>query len=276
MKISVVINTYNAERYLHQVLQAVSGYDQIVICDMHSTDSTQQIAKQCGAKIVLHEKLAYADPARNFAISQADHPWVLMIDADELVPQALTKYLYNFIPKPEYAAISIPYKNYFMNRLMRSAYPDYHVRFFRKNAAYWPPTVHSRIEITGKIYKIPRSRKELAILHIANDGVQRIIHKNDTYSTLEIERRKEKKINLFHLWFSPLTWFVKYYFLKLGFLDGEKGYIFAKLKAQYKFNTLAKVYEYQQNQQKNLDTHWDAKYARAQASNHRESSTSEL
>lgn len=271
MTISVVINTYNAARYLDAVLEAAQGFDELLLCDMHSTDDTHAIAQKHGARIVLHEKLAYADPARNFAISQAKHPWVLMIDADELVPRALKEFLYKFIQDTAYTAVKIPYKNYFMNQMMRSAYPDYHVRFFKKEAAFWPPTVHSKIEIQGDVYQIARSQSHLAIQHIANDDVALILRKNDVYSTLEIERRKDKNINLFQLWFAPFTWFVKYYIIKGGFLDGKKGYIFAQLKAQYKFNTLAKIYEYQQNQQKSLHTHWDAQYARSQTGNHSKS-----
>ena len=53
MKISVVINTYNAEKHLRTVLDTVKDFDEVVICDMHSTDSTIAIAEQYDCKIVL-------------------------------------------------------------------------------------------------------------------------------------------------------------------------------------------------------------------------------
>ena len=52
MKISVIINTYNASKHLKQVLEAVKGFDEIVICDMESTDNTIEIAKTFNCKIV--------------------------------------------------------------------------------------------------------------------------------------------------------------------------------------------------------------------------------
>ena len=94
MKISVVINTYNAEKHLEEVLLSVKDFDEIVICDMHSTDSTIEIAKKFNCKVVYHEHTGYAEPARNFAVHQASHPWVLVIDADEAIPRKLREYLY--------------------------------------------------------------------------------------------------------------------------------------------------------------------------------------
>jgi len=68
MTISVVIHTYNSEKYLEECLESVKSVEEIVICDMHSTDRTIEIAQKYGAKIVYHENLGFADPARNFAL----------------------------------------------------------------------------------------------------------------------------------------------------------------------------------------------------------------
>ena len=55
-KISVVINTYNAERDLEQVLEAVKDFDEVLICDMESTDKTLDIARKHGCRIVTFPK----------------------------------------------------------------------------------------------------------------------------------------------------------------------------------------------------------------------------
>ena len=94
---------------------------------------------------------------------------------------------------------------------------------------------------------MPRNRPDLASEHLANDSVTTILSKNNNYSTQAADQRKGKKIGWLKLLFSPLSWFIKYYFIKKGCLDGKKGFIFAVLKAQYKFSCLAKVYEYQQH-----------------------------
>ena len=82
MKISIVINTYNAERYLEKSIQSVTEFDEIVICDMESTDSTLDIARRYNCKIVTFPKgnCTVVETARNFAISHASNPWVLVLD----------------------------------------------------------------------------------------------------------------------------------------------------------------------------------------------------
>ena len=112
MKISVVINTYNAEKYLERVLKAVKGFDEILICDMYSTDNTIPIAQKYNCKIIYHENIGYVEPARNYAIQSAKYPWVLIIDADEIVPPALKDYLYKRIQEENcLSGIRIPMKN---------------------------------------------------------------------------------------------------------------------------------------------------------------------
>ena len=97
MPISVVINTYNAEKHLSQVLDAVKDFDEVVVCDMESTDNTIGIAREYGCRIVTFPKgnITIVEPARNFAIHQAKHEWVLVVDADEVITPELREYLYN-------------------------------------------------------------------------------------------------------------------------------------------------------------------------------------
>ena len=85
--ISVVINTYNASQHLAEVLETVKDFDEVVICDMESTDNTLDIARKYGCKIVIFPRGNYqiCEPARQTAIDAASCKWVLVVDADELV-----------------------------------------------------------------------------------------------------------------------------------------------------------------------------------------------
>ena len=96
-RISVVINTYNAEKHLEKVLDSVKQFDEIVICDMYSTDKTLEIARKYNCRIVYYKKEPFVEPARNFAIQSASYEWVLLVDADEVISDELRQYLYNFI-----------------------------------------------------------------------------------------------------------------------------------------------------------------------------------
>ena len=89
--LSVIVPTYNAEKFLQEVLESVKGFDEIVICDMESTDKTVEISESYGCKVVTFPKANHhsAEPARTFAIQSASCDWVLVIDADELVSKEL-------------------------------------------------------------------------------------------------------------------------------------------------------------------------------------------
>ena len=245
-QISVVINTYNAELHLQRVLDSVKDFDEVLICDMESTDHTLEIAQKNGCRVVTFPKEDHTivEPAREFAIHEASYQWVLVIDADELVTPALKDYLYAVINKADApAGIAIPRKNYFMGRFLHSAYPDYVLRFFRQDLTHWPAVIHCSPEIDGKTERIPAKQKELALEHLANDSVSDILRKSDTYSNYELPRRRHKNYGIGALIGRPLFRFFKSYVLKRGFLDGKPGLIHALLDAHYQFVIVSKLIE---------------------------------
>ena len=245
--ISVVINTYNAEKYLAKVLETAKSFDEVVVCDMESTDSTVDIAKQYGCKVVTFPKLNHksAEPARTFAIQSASSDWVLVADADELIPQALHDYLYEFVSNPgDVRGLYIPRKNYTMGVFLPSSYPDYQLRFFVKEGTEWPPYVHTFPVVQGKLEHIPESRKDLAFDHL-DDSTRATIVRLNNYTDNEVEKRAGKHVTLFSMVSSPMMRFVKLYFLKGGFMYGIAGFVQAQRSAIYKFTVLCKLYEKQ-------------------------------
>ena len=245
-RISAVINTYNAERHLQEVIDALKGFDEVLVCDMESTDSTLEIAQRNGCRVVTFPKAGHSivEPAREFAIHEARCEWVLVVDADEIVTPELRHYLYEqttLADAPD--GIAIPRKNYFMGRFLHSAYPDYILRFFRRDKTHWPPVIHCSPEVQGRVVRIPQSRKELAFGHLANDSVSDILRKHNTYSTNEVPRRRHKNYGVGAMLLRPLFRFVKSYIIKGGFLDGKAGLIQALLDAHYQFAVVAKLIE---------------------------------
>lgn len=245
--ISVVINTYNASKYLARVLETAKSFDEIVVCDMESTDNTVEIAKSYGAKVVTFPKANHksAEPARTFAIQSASCDWVLVVDADELIPQALHDYLYDFIKNPsDIRGIYIPRKNFTMGTFLPSSYPDYQLRFFIKEGTVWPPYVHTFPTVNGKLYHIPEKRKDLAFVHL-DDSTHATLVRLNNYTDNEVEKRAGTKVTLFKMFASPTMRFIKLYFIKGGFRYGIAGYVQAMRSAQYKFTVLCKLYEKQ-------------------------------
>lgn len=254
MKISVVINTFNAESTLEECLKTVVDFDEIVVCDMYSDDKTLEIAEKYGCKIVMFERMGYAEPARNYAISNATNPWVLVLDADELVTPELREYLYAHIKTNNAAeGLFIPRLNFFMGRFMRSTYPDYQLRLLLKEKAVWPEQVHSRPIIDGKIVSIPKKNKKLAFVHLQDSSIKGIMNKINIYTDKEVVKKKNLyiKLTLLVALLSVLFRFIKHYLIKGGIRDGKAGFVNAMLIALYKFVTVAKVWEYRKKGENN-------------------------
>jgi len=250
MGISVIINTYNAEKYLNECLKSVKDFDEIVICDMHSTDNTISIAEKYGCKIVYYEKVGFAEPARNFAIQSGSQDWVLIVDSDEIIPKELKDYLYGKIKEENCpAGIRIPRKNRFWGKFLEVQYPDYILRFGKKTAFDWPPKVHAHPEINGEVYTIPKERKELAFLHYTSDSIRDFVNVINKYTDLEVEKMAEENVKLnvpLALWKSIWLIFEKF-LLKKGYKDGTHGLIMCSFWGGYKFLAQIKYWEYLKN-----------------------------
>lgn len=248
-RISAVVNTYNAEKYLDEVLTALKPFDEIVVCDMESTDRTLDIARAHGCRIVTFPKgdITIVEPARDFAIQAASNPWVLVVDADEIVPPELSEYLYIRVRRgdcPE--ALNVPMINRFMGKFSKTP-PDYHVRFFRKDKASWPPTIHSQVQIDGRTEKIPACLAGVHFLHLADSTMQERVEKLNRYTDRELERRRSKGWGIGALMYRPVWFFLKSYLFKQGFRDGRRGLIRAYMQGAYQAVLISKLIE-EQNQ----------------------------
>nr|WP_297100168.1 glycosyltransferase family 2 protein [uncultured Prevotella sp.] len=245
-KISVVINTYNASLHLEEVLETVKDFDEIVICDMESTDDTREIAKRYGCKIVIFPKGDYqiCEPARQTAIESASYDWVFVVDADELVPAQLKEYLYNFISQKDVPqGLYIPRKSRFLGRFMHCFYPDYQLRFFIKKGTVWPPIIHANPIIQGRIDKVPSKNMELAFDHLPDDGIRGRMNKINQYTENEIEKKKNRNYGIAALFYRPLVRFFRAYIQKGGFRDGKEGFICALYEGVYQFVAVSKILE---------------------------------
>lgn len=226
-QISIVINTYNAERDLRQVLESVKDFDEIVVCDMESTDSTLDIARQYGCRIVQFPKGEHSicEPARNFAIHKAHSEWVLVVDADEIVTNELREYLYRYIENDNHkCGLYIPRKNYIMGCFMKSSYPDYQLRFFKRELTVWPPYIHSIPKVDGSTEKIPKGCMELALIHLSSTTFDQIRKLNE-YTENEVEKRKKKHVSFMNMIYEPAFHFFKKFILKGDIRHGKIGLI---------------------------------------------------
>jgi len=254
-KISVVINTLNADRLLEKCLESVKLADEIVICDMHSEDRTIEIAEKFGCKIVYHERTGIVEPARNWAMEQATGDWILVLDADELVTLELWAYLREYAnnPKPNHYACNLQRETAMDGKILRSWYQTECKRFWRKGNCTYADAIHQMpITKEGEDYSI--RGKNLSLIHYHMPSISSFNEKIDRYTDFELKRFEEKgkKFSTFKLYTRPCFEFFKFYILKGGIFDGVHGFIFAKMQAYYKFIQWAKLYE-KEFKEKNQD-----------------------
>lgn len=242
-KISVVINTYNAEEFLQQVIDSVKEFDEIVICDMESTDHTVEIAQRNGCRLVTFPKGNHksAEPARTFAIQSATSKWVLVVDADELISPELRQYLYRRITEPDCpAGLYLFRRNKFIGKYGRDWSHDYQLRFFIREGTVWPPYVHTFPEVQGRVERAP---VQYAIIHLADESIRYWVTKMNEYTDNEVDKKAERNYGLCALFMRPTWRFLRNYLLMGGFRNGRRGLLQALQWALYQQIMVMKIME---------------------------------
>ncbi len=242
-KISAVLNTYNAEEHLEEVLRALSTFDEILVCDMESSDQTTEIARRHGARIVSfpHGDKHYCEVARDFAVHNAAHEWVLVVDADEIITSELRDYLYSRASADNAPdGLYIYRHNKIFGVYGRDFARDYQLRFFRKDKTTWPDTIHSVPIVEGTVEKAPAEYK---MLHLADPDMHTWLRKLNEYTEGEAEKKKNKGYGIGALLYRPAWRFVKNYVLGGGYRNGIRGIMQAMQWAIYQQILVLKIME---------------------------------
>ncbi|MBQ9357686.1 MAG: glycosyltransferase family 2 protein [Prevotella sp.] len=242
-RISVVINTYNAEQHLAACLEAVKDFDEVVVCDMESTDRTVEIAREHGARVVTFPKADHksAEPARTFAIQSAQSKWVLVVDSDEIITPELRQYLYQRVSQPGCpAGLYIARRNKLFGQYNRDWSHDYQLRFFIREGTVWPPYVHTFPQVQGDTERAP---EKYQMLHLADETMQQWVRKMNEYTDNEVEKKAERNYGVVALFWRPFWRFFSIYVLKGGFRNGRRGLLQAVQWAMYQQVLVSKIIE---------------------------------
>lgn len=239
-KFSVVIITLNEEASIASCLESLQFADEIVLVDSGSEDKTITIAKALGARTIRQNWLGYG-AQKQFGVEQASHSWVLCIDADERVSAPLKSSILKVLQSPKANAFEMPRRNRFMGRWLRhgEGYPDYSLRLFDRRWARWSDDrVHEKVLADGAVARISGD-----LLHESEQGIADYISKQDRYTSLQAEilHRAGKKASILKLLLSPLFRFIKFYIVRLGFLDGVPGLVHISIGCMNSFKKYAKL-----------------------------------
>lgn len=233
-KISVVINTLNDEGNIERVINSLKWAQEIIVCDMYSEDKTQEIAKKMGAKVFLHKRLQFVEPARNFAISKATSEYILILDPDEEVPQGLAQRLQEIAQEVSSDYVRIPRKNIIFGKWVRSSgwWPDFNIRFFKKGAVKWTDKIHRPPQVSGQGLDL-LEKEELAIIHYNYETISQYLTRMNRYTQVQAEELKKDgySFDWKDLIKKPLSEFLSRFFAARGFEDGLHGLALSLLQA---------------------------------------------
>lgn len=247
MRLSVAIIALNEAERLPACLEGLAFADEVVLVDSGSTDRTREIARDFGCRVFAQPWLGYAGQ-KGYAVAQCRNDWVLILDADERVPQGTGEGLLLALGAREegVCAFSLLRKTYFHGRWMRCCgwWPDRLVRLVdRTRGRFSDHRVHEGWESEGRVVPL-----DLVLHHHSFRGYGDIIEKMQTYSTLSSQELFEKgrKAGPMAPFTHGLWMFLRSYVLERGCLAGLDGLVISLLNGGGSFFKYAKLRE-----------HWD-------------------
>lgn len=258
LPLSVIITTYNEEINVAECIESVSWADEILLVDSFSTDQTVEIARRYPIKILQREYFGSA-AQKNWAIDRVEHDWVLIIDADERVPEPLAREVLSVLATvPTVHGFYIRRENVFIDRVIRHSgwSTDKVVRLFRRDKGRYPNRrVHADLEIEGAV---PVLRH--AFLHYTFRTFDQYFPKFLNYAEWGAAQafRDGRRAGLAELAFRPGWRFFRTYVLQLGFLDGMHGFVLCCLQSFGVFLKYARLWEYRIRAARGEDLHLPA------------------
>lgn len=243
--ISAFVITFNEEANLSRCLKSLSFCDEIVVIDSHSSDRTQEIAREHGAKVIERDWPGYV-AQKAFGLSQVSYDWVLNLDADEEVSPQLRASIEQVIEvevPADLAGYEVNRLVYHFGRWWRNGgwYPEYRLRLFRRDKVTWGGRdPHERPIPSGKVLALSGDLYHYTYRDLS-DQLERL-HKFSSIAAQEAFSRG-KRCSCWQIVVNPIVRLVKFYIVKQGFREGMAGIVVAGAEAFYTFMKYAKLWE---------------------------------
>jgi glycosyltransferase involved in cell wall biosynthesis len=279
--VSVLIPAKNEQANLPACLESLSRADEVFVVDSQSSDRSVEIAKTYGANVVQFYFNGWWPKKKNWSLENLPfrNEWVLIVDGDERIPPELWDEIAVVIQNPNYDGYYLNRKVFFLGKWIRygGKYPDWNLRLFKHkkgryenlNTEEIPNTgdneVHEHVILHGPVGYLKKD-----MLHIDFRDIYHWLERHNRYSNWEarvylnllnnkddsgtiganlfgdaVQRKRFLKKLWVRLPFKPALRFILFYIIRLGFLDGKPGYVYARLLSQYEYQIGVKLYELQ-------------------------------
>ena len=182
---------------------------------------------------------------KQFAVQSAANDWVLCLDVDERVTERLAADIRTALASRAYKAYRLARRNRFLGVWLAhgEGYPDWTLRLFHRAHASWSnDEVHEAVLTTAQV-----GRLDGDLLHDSAEDIATYMAKQNRYTTLHAEAlfKQGVRASAWRLFMNPLVRFVKFYVVKLGFLDGGAGFAHVVIGCNNTFHKYLKLLELQ-------------------------------
>jgi glycosyltransferase involved in cell wall biosynthesis len=245
-ELTVIVLTKNEAHNLPRCLSSLPKGAFVIVFDSESTDQTHAIADKFGARFIQRPFDGYATQ-RNAAASYATTPWILFVDADEELSEDLQQEIIAITQRSKAegcAAYAFRRHVYFAGRLLRRGKStDFPIRLFRNGT----------IQYEGKVHEVPRIVGRTGIIrtgHASHHSYRDLSHyfdKFNHYTSLLAAQNyaKGRRISSVMVWVRFNFEIFYRVVIRLGFLDGYQGVLYATLSSFYVLVKSAKLLEIQ-------------------------------
>lgn len=247
-KLTAIIPTGNEIHNIEAVIDSVSFADEILVVDSYSTDGTYEKALELATKVI-RRNYEYSASQKNWAIPQAQHEWILLVDADERVTPELKVEIITILnnPQPNVVAYWIGRMNHFMGeRVNYSGWRnDKVIRLFKRDACkYQDKQVHAEIIANGKVGFLKEK-----LYHNTYITFDAYLEKMNRYAWWQANDydKKTGKLTPYHFIIKPFWGFFKHYIIQSGFRDGVVGLTIGYVQGYVVFMRYAKLWLLRKN-----------------------------
>lgn len=241
MKISTVVLTRNEEKNIKECLEGLKWCDEVIVIDDNSTDKTVSIAKKEGAKVFARALEGDFSSQRNFGLEKASFDWILFVDADERIGRELAEEIKTRLNKGNLpSGFYLKRRDFFAGKWLKygETVSVKLLRLGRRGSGVWKREVDEIWDIGGE-----KGETKTPLNHYSHPDLSGFLTSINERSTLNarVFYNEGKKLNLFE-WLKPGAKFFQNYILRLGFLDGTAGFVFAVLMSLHSFLVRGKLY----------------------------------
>jgi hypothetical protein len=229
--LSVILICKNEASRIQKTLEAVRFADEIIVVESGSTDDTVAIARSIADIVVVTDDWPGFGRQKNRALDLATKDWVLSIDSDEVVSDALRGEILVAIDSATHEAFRIPRLTSFLGQEIRHSgwWPDYVLRLFRRgDTKFSDDLVHERVVFDGPVGTLCEP-----LLHTSFETMDEVREKVERYAlaAAKLLHERGRHGGPIIAAIKASTTFLRNYVIKRGFLDGHAGWVIARTAA---------------------------------------------